>query len=129
MAAGDSVTTKNIDKLTGVVWQWVESVDPYEGGTVYRADSLSAGHTFLFLKEGTFVEDYPGGCCRYEGEWALSEDSTQITLRYTDDKRGGDRVTYEIRELSAGTLRLGIRGRHGLVVELYRPAGRAVKEE
>ncbi|UCG52007.1 MAG: hypothetical protein JSW58_00180 [Candidatus Latescibacterota bacterium] len=120
--AGGDTSAIDTGCLSGVVWEWVESLDPYDGGTVYKPDSLSAGHTFQFAEDGTFVEDYPGGCCRYEGEWTLGEDPTQLTLDYTDERRDGDRIVYHIRELSADVLKLGIRGRHGVVIETYKPS-------
>ncbi|MCK5547381.1 MAG: hypothetical protein KAI64_00090 [Thermoplasmata archaeon] len=128
-AAADDSAAFNTNHLTGVVWTWEESFDPYDGGTVYKPDSLSAGHTFLFMKDGTFVEDYPGGCCRYEGKWEYGDSSAKLTLRYTDERRNGDRLVYELRELSIGKLRLGIRARHGVVIETYQHSENDTGEE
>jgi hypothetical protein len=129
VAAGNDSVTVDLDRLTGVVWEWVETFDPYEGGTVYKPDSLTAGHTFLFGDDGKFVEDYPGGCCRYEGTWKLGRDSTAVTLRYTDERRGGQHLAYELRELSDKTLRLGIQARHGVLIETYRITEKGAEEE
>jgi hypothetical protein len=127
--AGHDSAAVDLHHLTGVVWQWVETFDPYEGGQIYEPDSLSADHTLLFDANGKFVEDYPGGCCRYEGKWVLMRDSTAVTLLYTDERRAGQHFTYELRRLSADTLQIGIRARHGVLIETYRPAEKGKQEK
>jgi hypothetical protein len=118
IAGGCNAATESDTSGTAALsgsWRWVSSRDA--DGSVYAPDSVSAGHRFAFREDGSFVEDYPGGCCEYAGTWALSD--SVLTLSYTDQRRNGQTLSYRVLELGEDGLVLGARGRHGTVTESY----------
>jgi len=100
--------------LVDRTWEWVETVDA--DSTVYKPDSTTAGRTLLFHADGKFEESYPRGCCDYKGTWELYE--ATLTLHYSDERRS-DSVTYQIVKLTRDELVLGVRGRHGTILERF----------
>ncbi len=85
----------------------------------HEDDGTGSESIIEFYKDKRFMQDEVGGCCKRVGIWRFAEDERELTLRYTD---GSNRdLSYEVRELSAGELELAWPGRHGPVIERYRP--------
>ena len=101
--------------LVDRVWVWTETADAV-GGT-FEPDSTTAGHTFVFASDGSFKEDYPGGCCLYHGTWKIA--GVRLVLNYTDEQREGQSLTYTVAALTGERLTLEARGRHGTVKQRF----------
>jgi hypothetical protein len=105
-------------------WEFVSSIDPYQGGTVIEADPANKQYK-VFQKDGTYLEydNENDGV----GKWAFNADSTHIgtVIITNNDQPGGNGAAvtdfrWEIRELTAQKLVLAIQGRHGFVVYEYK---------
>ncbi|MEE8301226.1 MAG: hypothetical protein V3S24_02210 [Candidatus Tectomicrobia bacterium] len=104
--------------LVGPTWKLVAIFDTYDE-LWHEDDGTGSESIFEFYKDKRFMQDEVGGCCKQVGIWRFAEDERELTLRYTD---GSNRdLSYEVRELSAGELELAWLGRHGPVIERYRP--------
>jgi hypothetical protein len=105
-------------------WEFVSSIDPYQGGTVTEADPTDKFYR-TFEKDGTYREyEYVG---RGEGRWAFNSDSTRVgtVLTIYNQQPTGDSpeisdFRWEIKELTPKKLVLSIQGRHGYVLYEYK---------
>lgn len=105
-------------------WEFVRSVDPYQGGTVTEADPTELKYR-TFEKDGTYREyEY---LAIGEGKWAFNSDSTRVgtVLTVFNHLPTGDspEITdfrWEIKELTRKKLVLAIQGRHGFVTYEYK---------
>ncbi len=104
-----------------LVGAWIQVAwhDAHHGAVPLGQGGGGADHTFSFGADGRFVEDRPGGCCREAGTWRLSPAADALQLNYDEGtERSAVRV---VQTLTADTLRLAWRGRHGMVTETYAP--------
>jgi hypothetical protein len=100
--------------LTGRTWTWVRTDEPATGEVMAPTEG-AAEHVFAFTDDGRFVEDQLGGCCREEGDWSREGDT--LTLAYDN----GSTITWTDVSVSADQLTWTRIGRHGELVNVYRP--------
>jgi len=82
----------------------------------HLVDPTAAKHIFTFSKNGKFIEDYIGGCCKNEGEWKMNNDYSVLSLINSANDR-----SYNIYGLTVNELDLAWQGREGMVIEKYKP--------
>ncbi|MEO1451855.1 MAG: hypothetical protein AAFV07_20155 [Bacteroidota bacterium] len=117
-------------KATAQEWELVRWFDPYNGGYTVPADSVYPRY-LIFFADGGFIQ-YQGANYS-DGQWLLSEDGQRMALVYAI--QNGQRLTqarkdttfrYQVISRGEDTLKLGIRGRHGVVEYTYAPARKSV---
>lgn len=119
-----------LGKASAREWQLVQWYDPYNEGYTVMSDTAYPRY-LIFFNDGGFIQ-YQGSNYS-DGEWVLAADNQKMALVY--HIQNGTRMTasrrdtsfrYQILQQTEDTLKLGIRGRHGLVEYTYLPARRSI---
>lgn len=108
-------------------YQLSYTLDPYNGGTLIKADT-SFLPTLLFFNDGEFVEYDRFNF--YEGEWDISTEKDSIQFRYLRKNTKSApqpsssqavywKQTYRLLEFRNDSLVIGAQGRHGIVKMVY----------
>ena len=111
------------DSAETVVWQLINTHDPYNGGVSYPQDPANP-HYILLHKNGAFKEHDNANVSF--GNWYLNKNKNRLALVYyiqngisiPDEKQVID-YRYEVKKVSKDSLILGIQGRHGIVTQTY----------
>jgi hypothetical protein len=94
---------------------WYDSYD----GAWHDIGDGAADPILIFSRDGHFVEDMVGGCCRRTGDWTLVDGRSKLILSYTD---GSNRdLEYQVQRLDPDELQLAWPGVHGPVINKYIP--------
>jgi hypothetical protein len=109
-------------------WEFVSSLDPYQGGTIGTADPDNKQYR-IFEVNGNY-EEYDNDNSGV-GRWAFNADSTHLGTvfeKYNGEPTGQSlEITdfrWKILELTADKLVLSIQGRHGFVEHEYKSTKR-----
>lgn len=109
-------------------WQFVNSIDLYNGGVWYNADSINQKF-IVFNLSGEYLE-YDNDNTR-NGYWQLNDDSTRFGIRFSNSNSIQQSIIepitdfrWIIYEVDENNLIIGIQGRHGIVKYTYSATGR-----
>ena len=108
--------------LVGPTWRMVAIYDSYDGTWHPTIGNGASESILVFEEDGTFVQDEVGGCCRWTGTWSLLGEERELVLHFEDDALG--KLEYDVRRLDERELHLAWTGRHGPVINKYRPVDR-----
>lgn len=106
-------------------WNWVHTVDPYDGGKDYDT-SEDAYRSLDLADDGTFTEISKEQV--QEGIWMLNKEKDALALIYGKEQKASvdlrrriapHKYRYKLKKLTQDSLILAVQGRHGYVIETY----------